>query len=77
MFFNVGLKIEVVWTLHIYIHSIISRDAMFDRLTMKQSESDDQVMFIRKSNQKRTETEAQIRKIEKGYSTHSLGDAIL
>ena len=53
---------------------------MFDRLTMKQSEADDQVLFIRKgkktfhwlflvstlfsANQKRVETESQIKKIK-------------
>ena len=53
---------------------------MFDRLIMKQSEADDQVLFIRKgkktlyclflisslfsANQKRVETESQIKKIK-------------
>merc|ERR1712147_225347 len=40
------------------------RISMFDRLTMKQSEADDQVLFIRKANQKRVETESQIKKIK-------------
>merc|ERR1712131_391123 len=40
------------------------RISMFDRLTMKQSEADDQILFIRKANQKRVETESQIKKIK-------------
>ena len=38
---------------------------MFDRLTMKQNEADDLILFIRKANQKRAETESQIKKIKK------------
>ena len=41
------------------------RSAMFDRLTMKQNEADDLILFIRKANQKRAETESQIKKIKK------------
>ena len=41
------------------------RGAMFDRLTMKQSEADDLVFFIRKANQKRGDTEMEILKLKK------------
>ena len=38
---------------------------MFDRLTMKQNEADDLVFFIRKANQKRGDTEKELKKTRK------------
>ena len=40
------------------------RGSMFNRLTQKQAEADDEIFCIRRTNQRRTETEAQIVKVK-------------
>ena len=40
------------------------RGSMFNRLTQKQAEADDEIFCIRRTNQRRVETEAQIVKLK-------------